>query len=322
MYNILVTGGAGYIGSHCCKELSKNGYNPITIDNLIYGFKENIKWGDFIEGDIGDVHILQECFNKYKIDAVIHFAAFAYVGESVIFPIEYYENNLQKTLILLRCMLENNIKKFVFSSSCATYGTPLQIPIDEFHPQNPINPYGKTKFMIEEVLKDYDRAYNLKFISLRYFNAAGADTDCQIGENHNPETHLIPRILDVAMGRRDSISIFGNDYHTDDGTCIRDYVHVQDLAVAHVSAIKRLMDRNQSDFFNLGTGHGYSIMDIIHQVKKTTGKDIPFVEEDRREGDPPVLVAANNKAAKLLKWETAYSNIENIIQTAWNWHNN
>jgi len=320
MINILVTGGAGYIGSHCCKELSNNGYHPITIDNLIYGHKENVKWGEFVEGDIGDLHVLQDCFNRYKIDAVMHFAAFAYVGESVYSPMKYYENNLQNTFTLLKCMLENNIKKIVFSSSCATYGHPLQVPIDETHPQNPITPYGKTKHMIEDVLKDYDRAYNLKFISLRYFNAAGADPECEIGEKHTPETHLIPLLLDVACGKKDAIRILGNDYDTNDGTCIRDYIHVQDLAKAHVYALKKLLNNGQSDSFNLGTNHGYSVMEMVNQVKKVTGKEIPFIVEDRREGDPPVLIAKNDKASKRLKWQPSSSNIENIIKTAWNWH--
>jgi len=320
MPTILVTGGAGYIGSHCCKELSKKGYTPVTIDNLVYGHKENVKWGDFIQGDIGDKALLTSCFERYQIDAVMHFAAYAYVGESVTEPMKYYENNLKNTLNLLNCMLAGGTRLFVFSSTCATYGNPEKIPIDEGHPQKPINPYGKTKLMIEEALKDYAHAYGLKFVSLRYFNAAGADPEGELGEDHSPETHLIPLVLDVAAGRSQSIKVFGSDYDTRDGTCIRDYIHITDLAHAHIQAIEKLLDGSPSDLYNLGTGHGYSVLEIIKKAEEITGKKIPYEKVARRPGDPPVLVASNQKALEQLGWQATHSSIDEIIQTAWNWH--
>ncbi len=320
MINVLVTGGAGYIGSHCCLELSKKGYNPIAFDNLVYGHQENVKWGDFCHGDIGDKKLLEACFDRYKIDAVMHFAAYAYVGESVTEPKKYYDNNLKKTLNLLECMLQKGIKSFVFSSSCATYGNPQRIPLDEEHPQKPINPYGKTKYMIEEVLQDYDAAYDLKFFSLRYFNAAGADPDGQTGEKHDPETHLIPLVLDVASGKRQAIKVFGTDYDTKDGTCIRDYIHVTDLAQAHILAIEKLLGSSPSDFYNLGTGQGYSVLEIIKKAEEITGEKITIEKTARREGDPPVLVASNQKALNQFGWQAEHSSIDEIIQTAWNWH--
>lgn len=320
MLNILVTGGAGYIGSHCCKALYLHGYHPVTIDNLVYGHKESVKWGDYIEGDTGNLEHLKESFERYKIDAIMHFAAYAYVGESVADPIKYYENNVRNTINLLKSALDHKTKYFVFSSSCATYGNPESIPIEESHPLNPVNPYGKTKQMIEDILKDLDAAYGLKYMSLRYFNAAGADPEAETGEKHNPETHLIPLVLDVAAGKRKTIKVFGTDYSTPDGTCIRDYVHVTDLARAHVLALERLLSGEDSDVFNLGQGTGYSVMEVIERAKKITGKDIIHENSDRRPGDPPVLVASNQKAVAQLGWKRQYSNLEDIIRSAWIWH--
>jgi len=320
MINILVTGGAGYIGSHCCKELYNKGYNPITFDNLVYGHRENVKWGDFYKGDIGNLEDLEAFFEKFKIDAVIHFAAYAYVGESITDPQKYYLNNLQNTINLLHFILKKNIKYFIFSSTCATYGNPNKIPIDEGHPRSPINPYGRSKKMIEEILEDYNSAYGLKFVSLRYFNAAGADPDGETGENHDPETHLIPLVLDVAAGKSEAIKVFGTDYETKDGSCIRDYIHVSDLASAHVLALEMMLDGSSGGFYNLGTGHGHSVLEVIENVSKITVINIPFISVDRRAGDPPVLVASNEKAVNEIGWKPKYTNIEDIIQTAWNWH--
>ena len=318
--NILVTGGAGYIGSHCCKELSKKGFNPITIDNLVYGHKNFAKWGEFFQGDVGNRAHLKECFGRHKIDAVMHFAAYAYVGESVEDPLKYYENNLRNTIELLHAVLEHDVKYFVFSSTCATYGNPEKTPLNEDHPLNPINPYGKTKRMIEEILEDYQAAYGLNYISLRYFNAAGADPDAEVGEDHDPETHLIPLVLDVAAGKRKTIKVFGTDYATPDGTCIRDYIHVTDLAQAHILALQHLMDGADSNAYNLGNGQGFSVLEVIEHARKITAKDIAVENSDRRPGDPPVLIASNEKAVKELGWKPEYADLDDIIGTAWRWH--
>jgi len=318
--NILVTGGAGYIGSHCCKELSKKGFQPVTIDNLVYGHKNFVRWGEFFQGDVGDPADLKKCLAQYKIDAVMHFAAYAYVGESVEDPVKYYENNLRNTIQLLHAVLDHNIKYFVFSSTCATYGNPQKTPIDEGHPLNPINPYGKTKRMIEEILQDYRNAYGLKYISLRYFNAAGADPDAEVGEDHDPETHLIPLVLDAAGGKRKSIKVFGTDYETADGTCIRDYIHVTDLARAHILALQRLLGGADSSVYNLGNGQGFSVLEVIEHARKITEKNIAVENSDRRPGDPPVLIASNEKAVKELGWKPQYADIDDIIGTAWKWH--
>jgi UDP-glucose 4-epimerase len=318
--NILVTGGAGYIGSHCCKELSKKGFQPVTIDNLVYGHKDFVRWGEFFQGDVGDPAHLKKCLEQHKIEAVMHFAAYAYVGESVEDPVKYYENNLRNTIQLLHAVLDNNIKYFVFSSTCATYGYPRKTPIDEDHPLNPINPYGRTKRMIEEMLQDYQNAYGLKYMSLRYFNAAGADPDGEVGEDHNPETHLIPLVLDAAIGKRKDIKVFGTDYETPDGTCIRDYIHVTDLAQAHILALQRLLDSANSGTYNLGNGQGFSVLEIIERARKITGKNITVENSDRRPGDPPVLIASNEKAVKELGWRPQYADIDDIIGSAWRWH--
>jgi len=318
--NILVTGGAGYIGSHCCKALAQMGFNPITIDNLVYGHQHFARWGEFIKGDAGNRADLKKCFQRHKIDAVMHFAAYAYVGESVEHPSKYYENNVRNTIELLHTAMENGVKTVVFSSTCATYGNPEKIPIDESHPQNPINPYGRTKRMIEEILADYQAAYGLNCTALRYFNAAGADPDAEVGEDHDPETHLIPRVLDVAAGKSPAIKVFGTDYPTTDGTCIRDYIHVTDLARAHVLALEQLIDGDGSHVYNLGNGQGFSVLEVIECARKITGKKIGVEYAARRPGDPPVLIASNEKAVKELGWKPQYANLDDIIGTAWRWH--
>ncbi len=320
MKNILVVGGAGYIGSHTCKELYKQGFNPIVFDNLIYGHKEFIKWGEFVLGDLNNIEQIRLVFEKFKIDAVMHFAAFAYVGESVENPKKYYTNNVIATLNLLHVMLEFGVKYFIFSSTCATYGNPQYLPIDEKHPQNPINPYGMSKLMVENILKDYANAYDFKFISLRYFNASGCDIDCEIGESHEPETHLIPLILDAALGKRKNIKVFGTDYDTRDGSAIRDYIHVIDLAHAHILALKYLYNGNKSEIFNLGNGEGFSVKEVIECAKRVTKKDIEVVCIDRRAGDPATLIGSNKKAVSKLGWNPKYNKLEDILLTAWEWH--
>jgi UDP-glucose 4-epimerase len=317
---ILITGGAGYIGSHVNKELHMRGYKTVVFDNLVYGHKELVKWGEFILGDLENIDQLRLLFKKYPIKAVMDFAAFAYVGESINNPQKYYINNVKNTLNLLEVMIENKVKYFIFSSTCATYGLPIEIPISENHPQIPINPYGQSKLIIEKILKDYDDAYGLKYISLRYFNAAGADPDCEIGEWHNPETHLIPLVLDVAIGKRKEIKIFGTDYDTPDKTCIRDYIHVTDLAKAHILALEYLFNKGKSEIFNLGNENGFSVKEVIKASKEITKKHIPVVEGERRPGDPSILIGKAEKAKKILNWQPDYVNLYTIIETAWNWH--
>jgi UDP-glucose-4-epimerase GalE len=316
---ILVTGGAGYIGAHACKALSKAGYTPITYDNMVYGHRSAVKWGPLEEGDISDRQRLESVIDKYKPMAVMHFAAYAYVGESVDNPSKYYHNNVAGSLTLLETMRQCGIDKIIFSSTCATYGMPEQIPITEDHPQNPINPYGRSKLMIEWMLDDFAHAYGLKYVSLRYFNAAGANPDAEIGENHDPETHLIPLVLDVALGRRNHLEIFGTDYDTTDGTCIRDYIHVTDLADAHLLALKYLLDGGQRNVFNLGNGNGFSVREVVAAALKITGCDISFVESDRRQGDPPVLIGSSDKIQKELKWRPVFQSLDSIVKTAWRW---
>ena len=318
--NILVTGGAGYIGSHACKILAKAGYTPITYDNLVYGHESAVKWGPFEQGDILDRNRLDEVIKRYQPTAIMHFAAFAYVGESVDNPGKYYHNNVSGSLTLLEVMRDYNINNFIFSSTCATYGEPEQIPIPEDHKQAPINPYGQSKLMIEQMLSDFDVAHNLKSVSLRYFNAAGADPDGDTGEDHDPETHLIPLVLDVAVGKRPSITIFGDDYDTPDGTCIRDYIHVTDLADAHVKALKYLEQGGATTKYNLGNGKGFSVKEVIDTAKLITAKDIPVVIGPRRPGDPPRLVGDAARIRKELNWQPEYADLETIIETAWKWH--
>ena len=317
---VLVTGGAGYIGAHACKALARAGYTPIAYDNLVYGHSQSVKWGPLEEGDISDTDRLQDVMRKYSPIAVMHFAAYAYVGESVEKPSKYYHNNVVGTLTLLESMRNCDIDKIIFSSTCATYGMPEQIPIPEDHFQSPINPYGRGKLMIEWILEDYAAAYGLKYTSLRYFNAAGADPDGEIGEDHDPETHLIPLIIDVALGKRDYIGIFGTDYGTPDGTCIRDYIHVTDLADAHLLALEYLTRGGASVVFNLGNGNGFSVKEVIASTSKIAGCDIESVASDRRPGDPPILIGSSEKAKKILGWNPEFYDLDTIIETAWRWH--
>ncbi|MDD3437588.1 MAG: UDP-glucose 4-epimerase GalE [Candidatus Gastranaerophilales bacterium] len=316
---ILVAGGAGYIGSHTVKYLLKNNYNVVVVDNLVYGHKEAVLTPNFEQIDLADKSALDRVFKKYKIDAVIHFAAFTYVGESVVDPKKYYWNNVVNTLNLLDVMIENNVKNIVFSSTCATYGNPQYTPLDENHPQNPINPYGKTKLMMEQIMADYEEAYGLKYAALRYFNAAGADFQGELGECHDPETHLIPIVLKAIKGDIPNIKVFGTDYDTPDGTCIRDYIHVEDLADAHMLALEKIFKDNKSIHINLGTGIGTSVKEIIQAAEEVTGQKVPLVYVGRREGDPAILYASNNKAKELLNWTTKYMDIKEIIKTAWLW---
>lgn len=317
---IMIVGGAGYIGSHVNKFLHGKGYETLVVDNLSRGHREHVRWGVFRQGDIGDGGFLRRIFSEFDIDAVMHFAAFAYVGESVADPEMYYRNNVANTLTLLDVMREKGVGRFIFSSTCSTYGVPLHIPITEEHTQHPINPYGESKLMVEKILRDFGSAYGLKHISMRYFNAAGADSDAEIGEWHEPETHLIPLVLDVALGIRREVSIFGTDYETPDGTCIRDYIHVSDIAAAHVLALEYLLSGGESDVFNLGNGSGFSVREVIGAARKIAGRDIKTAECSRRAGDPPSLVGSADKARRCLKWTPAYSELEAIIETAWAWH--
>lgn len=322
---ILVTGGAGYIGSHTVKILSNFGYEVIILDNLVYGHQdlvENVLKVKLIKGDLSDRQLLLEIFNNYHIEAVIHFAAYAYVGESVTNPAKYYRNNVASTLNLLEVMESASVKNIVFSSTCATYGIPNHIPINETHPQNPINPYGASKLMVERILRDFSNAYGLNYVCFRYFNAAGADSEGKLGEDHTPETHLIPLVLLTALGKRDSICVFGNDYDTPDGTCIRDYIHVEDLGMAHILGLKYIMNGGKSDVFNLGNGNGFSVKEVIETAKEVTGKNIKVEFGDRRKGDPPILVGSGEKAKKILKWQPKYADLEIIIRHAWHWHQN
>lgn len=320
MKKILVVGGAGYIGSHTLRHLVHKGYGCVALDNLSCGHKEAVDDVPLETADLLDKSSLKNVFDKYDINAVIHFAAFSLVGESVSNPQKYYQNNVCGTLNLLDVMLEHNVKKIVFSSTCATYGNPQYLPMDEKHPQNPINPYGQTKLVIEKIFGDYASAYGLKYIALRYFNAAGASTDAKIGESHNPESHLIPLVLKAIKGERECVKIFGNDYDTPDGTCLRDYIHVDDLAEAHRLALEKL-DTYQG-FINLGTGVPTSVLEIITAAERVTQKKCPAVVEGRRPGDPARLYADNLKAQEILKWKPQYTNIEDIIRTAWNWEVN
>jgi UDP-glucose 4-epimerase len=321
MQHILITGGAGYIGSHTVKQLQQKNYKIIVADSLVYGHKEAILSEAIIfeHGDLSNKDFLNTLFKKYTIEAVIHFAAFAYVGESVTAPSKYYHNNFVATMLLLDTMLAHNCTKIIFSSTCATYGNPQYIPIDEQHPQLPINPYGKTKWMMEHLMQDYAVAYKLQFVILRYFNAAGAAADGSIGEDHNPETHLIPLILDAANGDRDAITVFGTDYDTPDGTCIRDYIHVEDLADAHILALEHLLANKENTICNLGTGIGVSVKEMIEAVEAITQKKVPVVYSERRAGDPPQLIANASKAKTVLGWQAKYIDIKKVITHAWAW---
>ena len=319
--NILVTGGAGYIGSHACKALARAGYTPIAYDNLVYGHRDAVRWGPFVEGDLGDAARLADTLARHEVAAVIHFAAFAYVGESMEKPQLYFRNNVVNTLALLDVMLAAGLRHIVFSSSCATYGTPACVPITEDTPQHPVNPYGESKLICERAIHWYGEAYGMKYAALRYFNAAGADPDGEIGEAHDPETHLVPLVLATALGRRAQIDIYGTDYPTPDGSAVRDYIHVQDLAEAHVAALGHLLDGGASLALNLGTGAGHSVREVIAAAERVTGRRIARREMARRAGDPPVLVADVARARASLGWQARMSGLDSILGTAWAWHN-
>ena len=321
--HILVLGGAGYIGSHTALELVKAGNEVVIADNLVTGYRKAIPEGaKFYEGDLRDSDFLDNLFHQEKIDAVIHFAAYSLVGESVTNPLKYYDNNLYGTKVLLEAMVKNNVGKIVFSSTAATYGEPENIPILESDRTCPTNPYGETKLAMEKMFKWTAEAHGLRYVSLRYFNACGADESGTIGEAHNPESHLIPLILQVPNGKRETISIYGTDYDTPDGTCIRDYIHVTDLAQAHILAVQYLNNGGESDIFNLGNGVGYSVREVIETARKVTGHPIPATETSRRAGDPARLVASSEKAKSVLGWKPVHDSLEEIIASAWNWHKN
>ena len=316
---ILVVGGAGYIGSHMVKLLGASGHDVIVFDNLSKGYRNAVISGRFVEGDISNSEQLDSLFGEAKIDAVIHFASFIEVGESMREPAKYYQNNFVNTKILLDAMLEWGVKRFIFSSTAAIFGEPEYTPIDEVHAKSPINPYGMSKLMVEKLLDDYDKAYGLHSVALRYFNAAGADPDGELGERHVPETHLIPLVLQAASGRRESISVFGNDYDTVDGTCVRDYVHVQDLCDAHLLALDYLKDKKCSNRFNLGNGMGFSVQQVIDCAREVTGRNFEVKCEARRDGDPAVLIADSTLARTELGWQPKLDKLESIIATAWHW---
>ncbi|MFP4165793.1 MAG: UDP-glucose 4-epimerase GalE [Opitutales bacterium] len=318
---VLVVGGAGYIGSHCVRQLQLAGHAPVVLDNLVFGHRPAVPPEvPFYEADLGDPGAVGRILRDEGIELVMHFAAFAYVGESVTAPRKYYENNFVATLRLLEAMLDNRVLRFVFSSTCATYGEPEQLPIVESLPQRPINPYGQTKLDVENCLKSFAHAYGLSFAAFRYFNAAGAAEDGTIGEDHDPETHLIPLVIDAATGRRDKIQVFGTDYPTPDGTCLRDYVHVDDLSRAHIAVFEKLKTPGTACFYNLGTGHPSSVREIIAAVEDVSGLKVPVVETERRPGDPPALYADSTKARQELGWRIHYPDVHGIIETAWRWH--
>lgn len=321
--SILVLGGAGYIGSHTSLELVRAGHDVVVADNLVTGYRSAVpEKAKFYQGDLRDPDFLDSIFCKEKIDAVIHFAAYSLVGESVTNPLKYYDNNLYGTKVLLEAMVKNNVDKIVFSSTAATYGEPENIPILESDRTCPTNPYGETKLAMEKMFKWTAEAHNMRYVSLRYFNACGADESGVIGEAHNPESHLIPLILQVPNGKRETISVYGTDYDTPDGTCVRDYIHVTDLAQAHILAVKYLTNGGKSDIFNLGNGIGYSVREVIETARKVTGYPIPVTKTPRRAGDPARLVASSEKAKKTLHWNPVHNSLEEIIASAWKWHKN
>jgi UDP-arabinose 4-epimerase len=317
---VLVTGGAGYIGSHTCKALAARGYAPVVYDNLSQGHRWAVKWGPLIVGDLCDDALLSDTLRRHDIDVVVHFAAHAYVGESVRHPRKYFANNLTNSLALMNAMLDAGVELLVFSSTCATYGVPRALPITEDHPQQPINPYGASKLFVENALRWYADVYPLRYVSLRYFNAAGADPNGDLGESHDPETHLIPLAIAAAQGSTPPLEIFGTDYETPDGTAVRDYIHVSDLAAAHVAAVDRLLAGEPSDIFNLGTGAGHTIREVIAAVEAVSGRRVPIVEGPRRPGDPAALVASPARARQKLGWTPHLSDIGVIVETAWRWH--
>ncbi len=319
--NVLVVGGAGYIGSHCVRQLQAAGHRPVVLDNLVYGHRAAVAAGVPLHVfDMSETDRVKAVLRAESIDLVMHFAAYCYVGESVQAPIKYYANNLIATLHLLQAMVEEKVTRFVFSSTCATYGIPAALPIREDMPQSPINPYGQTKLAVERALCDYAKAYGLSFAAFRYFNAAGADPSAEIGEDHDPETHLIPLAIEVALGERDHLRVFGTDYPTPDGTCLRDYVHVNDLAQAHIAAFTRLDAPGQAAFYNLGTGTPYSVLDVLGAVEQVSGKSVKWLQSPRREGDPPALYADAGKARAELGWQPHFDTLGSIVETAWRWH--
>ena len=315
---ILIVGGAGYIGSQTAKRVAQAGLEPVVFDNLVYGHKWAVKWGPLVEGDLSDGDLIKRVLEQHKVTAVVHFAAYAYVGESVTNPRKYFRNNVVGTINLLDAMVDAGVRDVVFSSTCATYGDPVRVPIDEAHPQSPVSPYGESKLAVERVLHWYQRAYPLRFAALRYFNAAGADPEAEVGEDHDPETHLIPLAIEAALGGK-GLEIYGTDYPTPDGTAVRDYIHVQDLADAHVAALARLRDGATNLFVNLGTGRGHSVREVIAAVEKVTGRKVPARETGRRAGDPPALVADARLAAKVLDWTARIPDLQTIVEHAYAW---
>ena len=316
---VLVVGGAGYIGSHMVKMLLSVGHEVVTLDNLSSGHRDAVLGGEFIEGDLADINCLNQVFADHNPDAVMHFASYIQVGESVRKPDIYYRNNVTNTLNLLDTMLKFDVKKFIFSSTAAVFGEPDYVPIDEAHPNRPLNPYGRSKLMIEQVLADYSKAFDFRSVCLRYFNAAGADPEGQLGERHDPETHLIPLILQAASGRRDSIQVFGRDYDTPDGTCIRDYIHIADLCSAHLAALGYLVSGGKSDHFNLGNGAGFSVQEVLDAVNRVSGKTVKVIDGPRREGDPARLVADSKRARSVLNWKPIFTDLDTIVKHAWEW---
>ena len=316
---ILVTGGAGFIGSHTCKALREAGLEPVVFDNLTTGHREAVRWGPLVVGDLEDRAALCTVMERYAVEAVIHFAAHACVGESITDPNKYFHNNVANSLTLLDAMLNSGVKRLVFSSTCAIYGVPEVVPISESHPQHPVSPYGESKLFIERAVRWYAQAYGLRWVSLRYFNAAGADLDGELGENHSPETHLIPLAIEAALNSKRVLSVYGDDYETADGTAIRDYVHVTDLANAHLDALGHLQSGSDSRAFNLGTGSGYSVREVVRKVEEIVGRKVRTQECPRRAGDPPILIAGAADAERELKWRARYSDLDTIVSTAWRW---
>ena len=317
---ILITGGAGYIGSHLNQLLSRAGYKTVVLDNLSNGHRDLAKWGEFVEADLLNPSDIRRVFADFPVEVVMHMAAFAYVHESVVNPRKYYTNNVIGALNLLEAMVDCHVPHLVFSSSCATYGILNEVPVKEDHPQRPINPYGDSKLMVEKIIREYARVYSLKACVLRYFNAAGADLDANVGERHIPETHLIPLVLDVALGKQKTFQINGDDYGTDDGTCIRDYIHVIDIAQAHIQAMDYILSGGSDFAFNLSNGCGYSIRQVIETVQQVTGVDIRTRVSPRRPGDPPILIGDSGRARQILNWVPRHEDLRLIIETAWNWH--
>jgi UDP-arabinose 4-epimerase len=317
---VLVTGGAGYIGSHTCKALAAAGFLPVSYDNLVYGHRWAVKWGPLVEGDLANQELLEWTLREYRMEGVVYFAGYAYVGESIRKPSKYFTNNVVNTLNLLEVMRRTGVRHIVFSSTCATYGIPAQVPISEDCPQQPVNPYGESKLFIERAMRWYSQAYGTSWVALRYFNAAGADPEGEIGEDHDPETHLIPLVIQAAMGHSHEVEIYGTDYETPDGTAMRDYVHVTDLADAHVQALGYLLDGNGPIALNLGTGLGHSVREIIRAVERVEGVRVPTREGPRRLGDPPALVADPSQARYILGWQPVLSDLDTLVATAWKWH--